>query len=49
MGEAGRRYIQAPRPAFGNETGYHVYVVPAGFEVEDGQDQTAIGISLSIG
>lgn len=42
IGHEVRDYEQVSRFDFSSDTGYHVYEVPAGFDVDDGQDQTQI-------
>ncbi|MFN4287554.1 MAG: hypothetical protein ACK4E3_03555 [Brevundimonas sp.] len=42
IGGETREYDTVPRFSFGNEAGYHVYEVPADYNVDDGQSEREI-------
>ncbi|VFR39567.1 hypothetical protein ANK1_2783 [plant metagenome] len=44
LGERGRQYDLTDGPAFSNETGYHVHVVPMDLDIADGQDEDVIKV-----
>jgi len=49
LGAGNDRGYEITRPDFCNESGYHVYRAPAGFDVDDGTDDAEIARVAALG